>query len=638
MGRIIRNVCLLLLCSAAVPGSAFSEETIFAFLSKTQAAKAETLFHGMEESSKVLRESRSELLQQEARYIREGALLMNLLDEYGNSVHGFSTAGQHLLKRKISLASAPQELETALRLRWETALKLGEGGFSPEDTGGSFRLSSLEEQIARNGRELAGILEPELGAQSAEALASLVFSLERLIAAHPDCPVITFRLLCGAAENLDAGAYREWLLALTGGSPRYLASAFDFSSAALGELNPEEGLFRAHYGDFVAEYAARKLLRDVYPAAAVCAWYGASRKGTGKVPYQGFDALAALLGNLNAVEAVPLHRVLFEDRYYRGAFAELFSILFVGGNLLGSGFYEEFRLDPRDVRQGIRRIHAAAAVPVREFPGPAVFDETGISRSAPDGTPDITEEAAEKTEEALPQSGGSLDLDAVFRGEAFFLSTAGLADLTLIEAYTGILADDPGAAAALDSGARYGPLRQRLEEALELYLESLGSLLPLDDDWAIALQYRTSVSPLRVRCSAAAERSLPDGTVIRIPAADAAYGQIFSDAPFLFQGGFLVCMIPALYEKRELDSMEWDIPAENAVTGETSAAPAVLNAVMETLSGRYGIPWYIMNFPSADFEGSYGNYRTLSGSVFPFARFLSLPPDLAGQPYGGGLR
>lgn len=314
------------------------------------------------------------------------------------------------------------ELHKLRRLRWESAKDLSGEGYRKSPGGDG-------EVLARSGRALRDFLAPRIAKLGVAQLRPMEAQLASRMAEHPDTPPLAFASLREAALGLEAAGFRSWVLLLAEGVPRSLAAY---------ELPPEtESEFARRLGHFSELYAARMLLRDVFPAAAAAVWYADGAAGYGPVPEFAGASLSSFLTNLSAVDPAYSGEVLIGEGGYGRAFLELSTLLWV----------------------------FATRMPDHAF------------------TAGLNQEGLDRVFKLFPRAGRGeaqtgRDYAAVVRAERFAVQAeAAVEDGELLAAF-GEFRSDHAALEVLGRGERYGPLRDRLSRALAVLSASSSDTLP----------------------------------------------------------------------------------------------------------------------------------------------------------------
>lgn len=313
------------------------------------------------------------------------------------------------------------ELHKLRRLRWESAKDLSGESYQKSPGGDG-------EVLARAGRALRDFLAPRLVKLSVPQLRAMEAHLATRLAVHPDTPPQAFESLREAALRLEPAAFRSWVLLLAEGIPRSLAS-YELPSTP-------ESAFSQRLGHFSELYAARMLLRDVFPAAAAAAWFVDETVGYGAVPESAGASILSFLNNLDAINPAYSGEVLLGEGSYGRAFLELSTLLWI--------FHTRI---PDAITIGLNRESLG-----RVF---KLFPHDGQDEAQ-----------------------AALDYAAVLRAEHFAVQAEATANDGELLVSFGKFRKDQAALEAFSRGERYIPLRGRLSQVLSALSASASKTFP----------------------------------------------------------------------------------------------------------------------------------------------------------------
>jgi len=251
----------------------------------------------------------------------DGAFLKRI--RYVNAVYplGLGTGDSPLSEEGML-----QELYRLRTLRMDTARDWVKSSYPPGDTKTSVTARALEETLVREGTAFSRYLKPRIAKASKSVLLPLAEALETRLLSHPETPPFAFKRLREEAQKLKTPQYQEWILSLSGTSPRFLVS---FAYSWGNVTGPEIDSFKKAYKEFQRTYEKAQTFRHILSAAAGLVWLIDEYEGFRGPDDRFWEDIRYALAQLRSLSLEDVDMVLQEYPSYRWAFLEVSSSLWL---------------------------------------------------------------------------------------------------------------------------------------------------------------------------------------------------------------------------------------------------------------------------------------------------------------------
>lgn len=349
-GGLVFLISTLSLWGAEAPSARF-----LLIFQKADRPKVQLFIQNLDKNREQLRRTTEEFFVSYGRYRQKGAILAAFLHErlvgeegsdksfssaesrkdlkddetflkrirYVNAVYplGVGTGGSPLSEEGML-----QELYRLRTLRIDTARDWVKSTYPAGDTKTSVTARALEETLVREGTAFSRYLKPRIAKASKSVLLPLAEALETRLLSHPETPPFAFKRLREEAQKLKTPQYQEWILSLSGTSPRFLVS---FAYSWGNVTGPEIDSFKKAYKEFQRTYEKAQTFRHILSAAAGLVWLIDEYEGFRGPDDRFWEDIRYALAQLRSLSLEDVDMVLQEYPSYRWAFLEVSSSLWL---------------------------------------------------------------------------------------------------------------------------------------------------------------------------------------------------------------------------------------------------------------------------------------------------------------------
>lgn len=583
---------LFLLILSCISGLCFlCAEDVYSFLSGKDALVVGEYLSILDQEINTLSEARFAAVEAEAVHAYEAGRISANLDAYASDpawIEAYALAAQ---KKMIPELTLKDHLFEEQQLRFEHATQLTQDTYTVDS--GENALAQ-DERIRDIGNAFSLFLKDRIEDASRTDLYALEERLAGIVSRHPDTPLYTLCSLHEGARELDDPQYKQWLLSLAAASPNSIAELLMESE------NIQDPVFTALYTRFSKEYASRKLLRDIYQAAAALYWSVDSYAAYTMIQTQRMDAVNRFMRNLGAVDGDHLNLYLSEDPVFRRAFVEALSILWIVNLYERERYIQDYKLDPDLLDQTLRTLASVRMYDTVCDPAEALEMNAPIDNPAQDTA---REEDAETEQRKT-------ELEALRYLETLSLLLENEADPQELLSVFADAVSNPYFFDFLGQGTRYAEVHAYLKELFD------GTLLKLyaeDSDLHVVTVSDFPDAPLVFSaCRPAADGSLS------IPLSPEAAYKALGLPDLMAETGYVMAVLPSLQKAQPMELPEIELDTPVMYGNET---PGWTEKQLKLLCTRNGIPASLV-MPS---EAPYGlreyHYRLLSRGAIRLAMY-----------------